>query len=223
MVVSMAEIVVLLMPLGKGSSCRQWLHSDLRSSVVSSTTPPQNPMIGKRIHVIGNSASGKSTLAARLAEELDASLVELDAINWQPGWVGLNATDPEELERRVRKATRGEAWVVAGSYSKVSQRTFWPRLDTVVWLDLPLPLLVWRFLRRTWKRWRSRELIWGTNYERFWPQFMIWRNDSLLGWIITQHARKRRDMIAHLSDPRWSHIRFVRLRSSREVEEFVGS
>ena len=182
------------------------------------------PPIGKRIHVIGNSCSGKSTLAARLAEALDAPVVELDAINWQPGWVGLNATDPDELARRIREATRGERWVVAGSYTKISQRTFWPRLDTVVWLDLPLRLVVWRFLRRTWRRWRSGELIWGTNYERFWPHFMIWsKEDSLLTWIVTQHARKRRDMIAHRSEPRWRHIRFVRLRSAREVQELAGS
>ena len=48
-----------------------------------------NSPVGTRIHVIGNSASGKSTLAARLASALDAPLVELDAINWRPGWVGL--------------------------------------------------------------------------------------------------------------------------------------
>lgn len=65
--------------------------------------------IGTRIHVIGNSASGKSTLAARLADTLKAPLVELDAINWQPGWVGLNTTDPDEFERRIREATRGGA------------------------------------------------------------------------------------------------------------------
>ena len=178
--------------------------------------------VGNRIHVIGNSSSGKSTLAARLADALDAPLVELDAINWQPGWVGLNATDPEEFKRRIREATRGERWVVAGSYSKFSQETFWPRLDTVVWLDLPLPVVVLRFLRRSWKRWRSRELVWGNNRERFWRHFMIWRgHDSLLVWIITQHGRKRRDMLAHVSDPRWAHIRFVRLRSPRAVEEFA--
>ena len=182
------------------------------------------PGIGDRVHVIGNSSSGKSTLAARLADALDVPLVELDAINWQPGWVGLNATDPEELKRGIREATHGERWVVAGSYTKFSQETFWPRLDTVVWLDLPLPLVVSRFLRRSWKRWRSGQLIWGTNRERFWPHFMIWRgHDSLLVWIITQHARKRRDMLACVSDPRWAHIRFVRLRSAREVEEFAGS
>ena len=65
--------------------------------------------------MIGNSASGKSTLAKRLALVLDADFVELDALNWLPNWVGLNETDPEELLRRFEEATRGETWVVAGS------------------------------------------------------------------------------------------------------------
>ena len=179
--------------------------------------------VGERIQVVGNSGSGKSTLGRRLAEALDVDFVELDALNWLPGWVGLNQTDPDEFERRIRAATRGEHWVAAGSYEKFSQRILWPRLDTVVWLDLPLPLLVWRFLRRSWRRWRSRELVWGTNYEPFWQHLRIWRHDSLLGWLITQHARKRRNMIACMSDPRWARIRFVRLTSRREVEAFVAS
>jgi len=197
--------------------------TDCLNTVTASNSPTEaHSTVGTRIHVIGNSASGKSTLAARLADVLDAAFVELDALNWQPGWVSVRGTDPEEFERRIRDATRGERWIVAGSYERFSRRIFWPRLDTVVWLDLPMPLLLWRALRRTWRRWRSRELIWGTNYERFWPQFLIWRkHDSLLGWIITQHARKRRTMKACLSDPRWAHIRFVRLRSPREVEEFA--
>ena len=180
--------------------------------------------IGRRIHVVGNSASGKSTFGMQLAEALDAPFVELDALNWQPGWVALHDTDPGELDRRILEATGGERWAVAGSYMSHSQRAFWDRLDCVIWLDLPMPLLLWRVLRRTWKRWRSKELLWGTNYERFWPQFLVWKkHESLLAWIVTQHARRRRGMVTYLSDPRWSHIRFVRLTSTREVEAFAAA
>ena len=114
-------------------------------------------MVG--IQVIGNSCTGKSTLGERLANTLRAPFVELDALNWLPGWVGLNETNPEEFERLIEKATKGDAWVVAGSYASYSQRVFWPRLQTVVWLDLPMYLLLWRVLLRSWKRWRSKELL----------------------------------------------------------------
>lgn len=180
--------------------------------------------IGQRVHVLGNSSSGKSTLGLRLSRALGVPFVELDALNWEPGWVGLNDTDPEELERRFRAATAGDGWVVAGSYTRFSQRTFWPRLETVVLLDLPLVQLVWRMLTRSWKRWRSGEVLWGTNRERFWPQLMFWRKeDSLLWWIVTQHTRKRDRWVEYMADPRWSGIRFVRLTSSREIEAFVES
>ena len=188
------------------------------------TSAPVHSPLGQRVHVIGNSCAGKSTLAMRLASRLDVPFVELDALNWQPGWVGLHATDPQELERRISEATSGDGWVVAGSYTAFSQRAFWPRVQTVVWLDLPLPQLVWRVLGRSWRRWRTKELLWGTNRERFWPQLMVWRKEeSLLWWIVTQHRRKQREMIAAMADPRWSHIRFVRLTSSNEVEAFTDA
>ena len=181
---------------------------------------PVSP-IGYRIQILGNTGSGKTTLAARLGKVLGAAFVELDALNWEPGWVGVHDRDPQELDRRFREATHGERWVVAGSYMSYSQRCFWDRLETVIWLDLPMPLLFWRVLRRTWQRWRSKELLWGTNHERFWHQFMVWRKDSLLIWLVTGHARKRNSTLALHTNPRWSYIRFVRLTSTREVEAFT--
>jgi len=180
--------------------------------------------IGQRIHVLGNSSSGKSTLSLRLSKALGVQFVELDALNWQAGWVGLNDTNPEELDRRFREATSGNGWVAAGSYTSFSQRAFWPRLQTVIWLDLPVPQLLWRMLTRSWRRWRSREVLWGTNRERFWPQLMFWRKeDSLVWWIVTQQTRKRNNWVKHEADPQWRHIRFVRLTSSREIEAFIRS
>ena len=177
--------------------------------------------IGRRIHIIGNCCSGKSTLGKQLTTALQVPFVELDALNWRPGWVGLNETNPEELERLIARATDGDGWVVTGSYTGFSQRVFWPRLETVVWLDLPMCQLIWRVLSRSWTRWRSKELLWGTNYERFWPQLMVWnKEDSLVSWIVTQHRRKRRNMRAYMSEPRWQHIQFLRLGSSAEVEAF---
>jgi adenylate kinase family enzyme len=205
-------------PLESGTCAR----SAKLESGTCARSAKQGSGIGRRIHVIGNTSAGKSTLALRLARALEVPFVELDALNWEPDWVGLHDVDPDEFERRIREATAGDSWVVAGSYTGFSQRAFWPRLQTVIWLDLPLPQLLWRVLARSWRRWRSRELLWGTNYERFWPQLMVWRKEeSLVWWLVTQHRRKRRGMLHYMADPRWAHIRFVRLTSSAEVELFA--
>ncbi len=141
------------------------LHHDHepRRILMSNANHRDASPIGRRIHVLGNTGAGKSTLGARVARALDVPFVELDALNWEPGWVGLNATNPQEFERRTQAATVGDGWVVAGLYITFAQRVFWPQLHTVVWLDLPLPLLVWRVWRRSWQRWRMKEVLWGTN------------------------------------------------------------
>jgi adenylate kinase family enzyme len=177
---------------------------------------PELP-IGRRIAVIGTTSSGKSTLGARLAELLEVPFVELDALFWKPGWV---ESSDEEFFPKIVEATSGDEWVVAGSYSR-TRELYWSRLDTVIWLDLPLALSVVRIVRRSWRRSRNRELLWGTNYERFWPQLKVWSQDSLINWAVTSRRRARQRNFEAMADPRWSHLRWLQFRSQREVDEFV--
>ncbi|MGA1370441.1 MAG: hypothetical protein ACO3Z6_02465 [Pseudomonadales bacterium] len=182
---------------------------------------PGRVALGDRVHVYGSSCSGKSTLGAELAERLDCPFVELDAMNWLPGWVGLDKTDPEAFSARIRSATMGPRWIVAGSYTRHSQETFWPHLDTLIFLDLPRWQLIVRVIRRSWRRWRTRELLWGTNYENFWTQLAIWRGEeSLIWWIWTNFAKRRHQVAQVKADPRWSHIRVIHLQGAREIEQF---
>ncbi|MEM6708729.1 MAG: hypothetical protein AAF648_08080 [Pseudomonadota bacterium] len=179
--------------------------------------------LGYRIQIIGLSCSGKSTLARQLADVLQLELVELDALNWLPDWVGLNATDPERFRERIRTATAGDRWVVAGSYNAFTRDLVQPRLDTLIWIDLPRWKLTLRMLRRSWQRARSRELLWGTNREKFWPQLMIWRGeDSLLWWIWTRHGPTRRRTEALFADPAALTARCIRLGSVAEIDALLA-
>lgn len=179
--------------------------------------------IGQRIHVLGNSCAGKSTLAARLSDKLGLPIVELDELNWQPNWVGLNTVDPDGFRARIRDATAGDAWILAGSYESFAREVCWDRLQTVIWLDRPMLLLLWRVLRRSWKRWRTQEDLWGTgNTERFWPQLAVWRGEqSLVYWIVTQHRKKRARQRSLARDPSYAYLQIVRLTRDREIDAFV--
>lgn len=180
--------------------------------------------LGRRILVTGSSCSGKSTLGSELARALSIPFVELDAINWQPDWVALTTTDPEEFVRRVTKATEGDEWVVSGSYFRHSKRVFWSRLDTVVWLDFPMLLLIGRLFVRTWRRARSKDLLWGKNQEQFWPLFKVWdKEQSLLAWVVLNHRGRRRRTLESIDDPQWKHIRFIRISSVAGVQAFRRS
>ncbi|TVQ27683.1 MAG: hypothetical protein EA383_02055 [Spirochaetaceae bacterium] len=182
----------------------------------------QTPL-GTRIHIYGNSCSGKSTLAEKLAHAYGLRCVDLDRINWQPDWVALATTDPDLFITRINEETEGDEWIVAGSYTRFCRQTFWPRLQTIIWLDLPVPVLLWRVVKRSWRRWRTQELLWGTNRERFWPHLKVWNRDSLIWWIVSQSRNKRETLLRVMADPRYTHIRVIRIRSVRELEFFCAA
>jgi adenylate kinase family enzyme len=182
----------------------------------------QTVPIGKRILVAGNSGSGKTTLAAALAARLRRPLIDLDGLYWQlPDW---QDPDPEEFQARVRDALGAapDGWVVAGNYWGRLRHITWVAADTVVWLDLPLRVSLWRILKRSWRRSRSNELLWGTNYERFWPQLKVWSpRESLIAFSVKGHRAKRRQFEEGMARSR-TQIHWHRLRSQREVEAFLA-
>jgi adenylate kinase family enzyme len=110
----------------------------------------------RRINVVGTSCSGKTTLARAIAARLHLEHVELDALFWGPDWTPV----PETVFReRVGAAVAADAWVIDGGYSPIRDLT-WSRVDTVVWLDYPMPLVIGRWARRTAARLRSQEEFW---------------------------------------------------------------
>ncbi|PSN09965.1 adenylate kinase, partial [filamentous cyanobacterium CCP5] len=68
---------------------------------------------GQRIVVIGTSGSGKTTLARQIAQSLQVTHIELDALHWEPHWT---PAAPEVFRERVTIALAGDRWVADGNY-----------------------------------------------------------------------------------------------------------
>ena len=166
----------------------------------------------QRVLVIGQSASGKSTAAARLAEVHGLRHVELDALFHGPGWV-----PRESFVQDVDDATREPGWVADGNYSLVRE-LLWSRADTVVWLDLPRLITVRRAITRTLRRGLVRTELWNGNRERL---HTVLRATHPIRWTWSTHARHRADYEERLADPRWSRLEVVRLRTPREVDAWL--
>jgi len=169
----------------------------------------------RRVNVVGTSAAGKSQLAAALADALGVPHVELDALHWEPNWTEVA---PEVMRERVREAIAGDGWVVDGNYAVVRDLV-WARAEAIVWLDLPLRTILWRFLVRTTRRMARREELWGGNRERL--RTHLCSRDSLLLWILTTYHRRRREYPKRLAAR--PDLIAVRLRSAREAREWLAS
>ncbi len=94
----------------------------------------------QRIAIVGCSGGGKSTLARELGAALNLPIVHLDALFWKPGWT---EGDPDEFRADVEGAVAADRWICEGNFIKASELRF-QRADTIVWIELPITLCLWR-------------------------------------------------------------------------------
>ena len=170
---------------------------------------------GRRLVVIGTSGSGKTTVAGQIASILGVPHIELDAYRNGPNWT----ITPDDLFReQLRVAVRGDEWVADGNYS-VARDVVWPRATTLVWLDYPMRLVMWRLFWRTMRRGVLREELWNGNKENLWWHLVPRR--SLFVWAWQTHWRRRRTMPAAIAQPEHAHLDVVRLRSPKATREWL--
>ena len=169
----------------------------------------------QRVVVFGTTGSGKSRLAEQLAERTGLRVIELDRLYWGRDW------QPATLElfrHRVEREIRDGGWIVVGNYGQVRDLV-WPAADTLIWLDLPFPLVMSRLVRRTVRRALTKEDLWGSGNTESLVRSLFSRQ-SILWWAVKTHRRNRRrfgEECASFGPGR----RVVRLQKPRDVERFV--
>lgn len=175
------------------------------------------PAPGTRIVVGGTTGSGKTTMARQLACQLGLRHVELDALHWEPGW---REAPLDVFRQRVDAATSGDSWALDGNYSKVRD-IYWPRADTIVWLDYPLRVVLWRLWWRTLRRVTTREELWNGNREDL--RTALLSRDSILLWAVQTYERRRRQYTELLAAPESRHLTAIHLTSPRAARAWLAS
>ena len=163
----------------------------------------------RRIIITGTSGSGKTTLGKLLSERLNIPFVDLDDLFWLPNW---KPRPHAEFCTLVAEAAEKPYWIICGNQSKVHS-LFWPKADTVIWLDLPLHLLFGRVFKRGIRQFKTKEFLCNKNRQTV-KQF-LW----LLYWVVSSYNRRKKkyNVFRHQTP----HLHWIHLKSQTEVETFI--
>lgn len=153
----------------------------------------------QRVMVIGSPGAGKSTLARRLASLTGLPLRHLDAEYWLPRWT---ERDPDEWRAKLAALVAQDSWIIDGNYGgSLAVRV--ARADTIVHLDYPTAICLWRAVRRI-----------ATSHGRVRtdtaPDCPEQLDLSFLGYIATFRSRKRAKIMRLTSRFSGRVLRFTR-------------
>ena len=112
----------------------------------------------RRVAIIGNAGSGKTTLARRLAAECGAPVLDLDTIAWEPG----QPAQPRASDAAVRDVrafcAAHESWVIEGCYGDLVEAVLDGAVE-LVFLNLPEADCVRQCRGRAWEphKWKTKK------------------------------------------------------------------
>lgn len=170
-----------------------------------------------RLLVVGTVGAGKTELSKKLSGLLRAPHVEIDALHHGPDWTEIPA---DEFRSQLANALKGDSWVADGNYS-VARDIAWAGGRTLVWLDYPITLVMWRLLRRTLRQSLQRQELWNGNRETLLHHFFS--RQSIFLKALQTHWLRRKTVPSALAKPEYSHLELVHLRSPEETERWLKS
>jgi adenylate kinase family enzyme len=170
----------------------------------------------ERIAIIGSSCSGKTTLGRSVAKKMGAVSIDLDELHWEPCW---KMAPVDVFDERLQKALTAPKWVTSGNYSRVQEQYLVPA-DTLIWLDYSFTTVLWRALRRTWRRVVRRELCCNGNVETLQGTFS---RESIILWGLQNFKRRRLTGEMLFAPDVFPHLDKMRFRTPQETQKWLDS
>jgi len=172
----------------------------------------------KFINIIGTTGSGKSTLARELAEKTKLQNFELDNLLWLDDWQE-SSNDALFLKLKIAMENAAAGWVIDGLYTRTIPMIM-EKVDTVIWLDYPFHINLYRLTKRTLGRVISRKKLWENSNNRESLKLML-SKESVFIWLIKSYPKNRKKYSDLMQNPAYQHIQFIRLTSPKQTEAFL--
>ncbi len=151
----------------------------------------------KKIAIIGNCGSGKTSLAFQLQEKLKLPLYHLDQYAWRPHW---ERVDFEQFSEAHSELCKKEEWILEGLYTNLLYQRI-SHADVVIFLDMPRFFCVWNVLKRAVLNFGK--VIPG-NPENCKQRIFSFKFLDFLKWVWNFNKRHRQAILCLLNDPEFS-------------------
>lgn len=103
-----------------------------------------------KIIIIGNSSSGKSSLALKLVQEFNLAHLDLDTIAWEAKKTPIRRRLSASLQEIINFIHNYQNWVIEGCYGDLIEKTF-PYTDLFIFLNIEIETCLKNAKKRSWE------------------------------------------------------------------------
>ena len=165
----------------------------------------------KRVLIIGNAGSGKTTFARKLAEKTGLPLVHLDKLYWNGNW---HHVKREEFDTILQKELEKPVWIIDGNFN----RTLPHRLqycDTVFYFNVSTLTCLWGITKRVLQSYGKTRDDMGGNCPEFFDKQKLPLYRNVLAFKKQNHQR----YCNLLENAEGVHV--VVFKSRRQAQQYI--
>lgn len=170
--------------------------------------------MNSKIHILGASGSGASTLGNSLAEVLPHTHLDTDDYFWSTKYTEQRPV-PDRKEMLRKDLSRDDEWILSGAVAGWGD-CFIPCFDLVIFLGIPSEVRIARLQQREVERYGKEALAGGSRYEES-KAFLEWASLYDHAGMEVRSKTLHEQWIAELSCP------VLRIEGDYSIEERVAA